>query len=133
MTAQSMSADGEAAAPPPRPAEICAELLAALEASEGRRRRRVRDTTPDAIGLGLKRALLEDVVRADPDPATFDVWLAERCLSAGTADGPVRAMAMSIWDEWQLAASAAEFRAWLARGGPSDDRDGSPRDGRRGS
>ena len=133
MTARSMSAAGEAAALPPRPAEICAELLAALEASEGRRRRRVRDTTPDAIGLRLKRELLEDVVRDDPDPSTFDVWLAERCLNVGVADGPVRAMAMSIWEEWQLAASAAEFRTWRARGAPSVDREGPPRDGRRGS
>ena len=34
-----------------RPAQLCAELINALEASEGRRRRRARDTTPDAIGM----------------------------------------------------------------------------------
>ena len=38
-----------------RPAEVCSQLLRALDASEGRRRRRKRDTTPDAIGLELKR------------------------------------------------------------------------------
>src|SRR5690606_22702639 len=45
--------------PPARPADFCRGLLAALDASEGRRRRRKRDTTPDAIGLAIKRELLE--------------------------------------------------------------------------
>src|SRR5438132_12968000 len=45
-----------------RPAVVCRELLAALDASEGRRRRRKRDTTPDAIGLTIKRDLLERAV-----------------------------------------------------------------------
>lgn len=113
-----------------RPAKLCAELLGALEASEGRRRRRVRDTTPDSIGLGIKRALLEEIVRADPDAGAFEGWFVQRCLDAGVADGPVRAMALSIWDEWQLASSTEQFRRWLAEGAPSDDRDGSPRDRR---
>lgn len=114
-----------------RPARLCAELLSALEASEGRRKRRVRDTTPDAIGLQIKRELLEATVRDDPDPADFEAWLAERCVEAGLADGPTRAMALSIWDEWRLAASTTEFRQWLASGAPSDDREGSPRDPKR--
>jgi hypothetical protein len=116
---------------PLRPAQVCAELINALEASEGRRKRRARDTTPDAIGMRIKRELLEATVRDDPDPADFEVWLAERCLEAGLADGPVRAMARSIWDEWRLAESASEFRHWLASGAPSDDREGTPREPRR--
>jgi hypothetical protein len=116
---------------PLRPSHFAAELLGALEASEGRRKRRVRDTTPDAIGLRIKRELLEQAVRDDPDPPHFEEWLTERCFDAGLADGPVRAMALSIWDEWRLAAMSTEFRQWLARGAPSDDRDGSPRDPRR--
>ncbi|HUQ83740.1 MAG TPA: hypothetical protein VM076_21490 [Gemmatimonadaceae bacterium] len=114
-----------------RPAHFAAELLNALEASEGRRRRRFRDTTPDAIGLGIKRDLLEQIVRDDPDSAGLEEWLADRCFDVGLADGPVRAMALSIWDEWRLAASNPEFREWLGRGAPSDDREGSPRDVRR--
>src|SRR2546427_436271 len=50
----------------PRPAQICRELLNALEASDGRRKRRKRDTTPDAIGLEVKRDLLVRAVAADP-------------------------------------------------------------------
>jgi len=116
---------------PLRPTHFCAELLHTLDASEGRRKRRVRDTTPDAIGLRIKRELLEQAVRDDPEPADFEEWLAERCLDAGLADGPVRAMALSIWDEWRLAAMSTEFRQWLAQGAPSDDRDSSAEEPRR--
>jgi len=104
-----------------RPAVVCAELLAALDASEGRRRRRKRDTTPDAIGLTIKRELLERAVAADPDPDRFEEWLHEQCLAAGTGDGGVRAMALSIFEEWRLAQDATAFGEWLQRGAPSDD------------
>jgi hypothetical protein len=104
-----------------RPADICRELLGALEASEGRRRRRKRDTTPDAIGLTIKRELLERAVAADPAPAEFEAWLHAQCLAAGGAEGGVRAMALSIFEEWRLAHEAGSFRDWLARGAPSDD------------
>lgn len=104
-----------------RPGEICRELLAALEASEGRRRRRKRDTTPDALGLAMKRELLERAITADPSPEEFEAWLQEQCLTAGGAEGGVRAMAQSIFEEWRLARDAAWFRDWLARGAPSED------------
>jgi hypothetical protein len=115
-----------------RPAEVCSRLLAALDASEGRRRRRKRDTTPDAIGMTIKRRLLEETVRDDPDPDDFEGWLLERCVSAAdggggsdagwpTATGPVRAMALDVLAEWRLAQRSAVFRNWLEGGAPSDD------------
>jgi hypothetical protein len=112
-----------------RPGQLCGELLTALEASEGRRKRRARDTTPDSIGMRIKRDLLVEIVQADPDPSVFEAWLVERCLQAGDADGPVRAMALSIWDEWRLAVTTEDFRRWLSQGAPSDDREngGAPR------
>ena len=73
----------EAMTQPPRPAAVCRELLAALEASEGRRRRRKRDTTPDAIGLAIKLDLLQRAIAADPDPDQFEAWLQEQCIAAG--------------------------------------------------
>lgn len=103
----------------PRPAAFGRQLLAAITASDGRRRRRKRDTTPDAIGLNLKRQLLEALVRDDPDPGAFDAWLAAQC--AGPGSGGVRAMARAILEEWRMAASSPEFRAWLRDGAPSDD------------
>ena len=56
-----------------RPTQVCQALLAALEASEGQRKRRKRDQTPDAIGLAVKRELLERAVEADPDPEALSM------------------------------------------------------------
>jgi len=67
---------------PFRPAAICRPLLAALDASEGRRRQRKRNTSPDSIGMVIKRRLLEETVWDDPDPDAFEGWLLERSLSS---------------------------------------------------
>ncbi|HTI55968.1 MAG TPA: type III secretion fhipep protein [Verrucomicrobiae bacterium] len=106
-----------------RPAQVCAALLAALDASDGRSRSRKRDQTPDRVGLGIKRDLLERAVRDDPPAAAFEGWLLERCLAgAGVAAvGPMRAMAQEVLLEWRLARRPGAFRRWLARGAPSDD------------
>jgi hypothetical protein len=108
-----------------RPADVCRALLAALEAAEGRRKRRKRDQTPDAIGLALKREVLERVVEDDPDPEMFEGWLlsyAQRSENQHSA-GAVSAMARAVLDEWRLAHSLGDFKAWLDRGAPSDDAD----------
>lgn len=104
-----------------RPSQVCRELLNALVASEGRRKRRKRDTTPDAIGLEVKRDLLERAIAADPDPEAFEGWLLEQCQAAGGREGGVRAMALSIFEEWRLSLDAESFHNWLAQGAPSDD------------
>ena len=106
-----------------RPSMLCRGLIAALEASEGRRRRRKRDTTPDAIGLGIKRDLLERALREDPEPDEFEAWLLSACLAAeGSASvGATRMMALEILAEWRLALTAPDFLAWLAEGAPSED------------
>ncbi len=105
----------------PRPGAFCRQLLAALDVSEGRRGRRKRDTTPDAIGLGIKRQLLEDAARSDPAPERFEAWLVERCRDAGAGDGGVHAMAREVFEEWRLATSSPSLVDWLVRGAPSDD------------
>jgi hypothetical protein len=104
---------------PVRPADVCQQLLSALEASEGRRRRRKRDTTPDAIGLTIKRRLLEGTVRDDPDPEHFEGWLLQQ--TEAEASGPIRAMALEVLADWQLATTSDAFRAWLEQGAPSAD------------
>ena len=116
-------ADGE---PPLTPAQVCAALVAALDASEGRRKKRKRDTTADTIGMTIKRELLERAVREQPTADTFEGWLIEQCQSLGAEGygiGPVRAMAKDVLDEWRFAAQAPSFREWLARGAPSADAD----------
>lgn len=107
-----------------RPAQVCQALLNALEAAEGRRRRRKRDTTPDAIGLAIKRFLLEQAVKEDPDSEGFEQWLLGCRVSIGAlppSPGAVAAMARSVYEEWQLAHSSDNFRDWLEHGAPSDD------------
>ena len=105
-----------------RPAEVCKALLAALDAAEGQRRRRKRDQTPDAIGLSIKRELLERAVEQDPEPERFEKWLLNyRESDTQESSGAVAAMARAIFDEWRLARSLNAFRAWLEQGAPSDD------------
>jgi hypothetical protein len=104
-----------------RPAEICSQLLAALDASEGRRRKRKRNTTPDSIGMAFKRAILEETVRCDPDPESYEGWLLQHCFIPDEPSGPIRAMALDILSEWRLAQTSAGFRRWLEQGAPSDD------------
>ena len=109
-----------------RPAQVCGDLLAALDASDGRRKSRKRDQTADAIGLGIKRRLLEDAVAADPASESFEEWLLARCLAAdgSVGVGPVRAIALEVLTEWRLAQTSPAFETWLAHGAPSDDRSG---------
>ena len=104
-----------------RPAEICSQLLSALDASEGRRRKRKRNTTPDAIGMAIKRTILEETVRQNPEPEAYEGWLLEHCIQSGEANGPTRAMALDVLSEWRLAQSSVVFRNWLQQGTPSDD------------
>jgi hypothetical protein len=60
-----------------RPARVCTALLAALNASDGRRRARKRDQTPDSVGLALRRELLIQAAHDDPEPDAFEQWLLE--------------------------------------------------------
>lgn len=107
---------------PLRPAVFARRLLDSLASSEGRRRRRKRDTTPDAIGLGIKRDLLERAIVDDPEPDDFEGWLLEQVLSA-EASGPVRALSGEVFAEFRLAAIDPDYDAWLAAGAPSADAD----------
>jgi hypothetical protein len=116
--------------PPFRPADVCRALLAALEASEGRRRNRKRDQTADAIGLGVKRDLLQRAVQDDPGPDAFEEWLLNYPLTCSAPElrGPAFAMARAVFEEWRLAHTLGAFRRWLEQGAPSDDaRDGTSR------
>ena len=104
-----------------RPAELASHLLAALDASEGRRRKRKRNTAPDSIGMNLKRTLMEETIRQNPEPEMYEGWLLERCLASPEAAGSIRAMALELLSEWRLAQTSAVFRSWLEHGAPSDD------------
>jgi hypothetical protein len=106
-----------------RPADVCRALLAALDAADGRRKKRKRDQTPDTFGLAIKRGLLERVVEEDPRPDAFEEWLLNYPPRCGPPElaGAASAMARAVFEEWQLAHSSSQFRLWLAKGAPSDD------------
>ena len=112
-----------------RPADVARALLAALEASEGRRRKRKRNQTADAFGLSVKRELLERIVDVDPAAGDFEGWLLDYPATCRAPElvGPAMAMARAVFEEWRLAHSLGEFRVWLEQGAPSDDvRDAPP-------
>ena len=106
-----------------RPADICRALLMALDAAEGRRRKRKRDQTPDAFGLRVKRDLLRSAVEDNPAPEAFEAWLIAYPLSLGdpSLSGPALAMARAVFEEWRLAHAMGDFRRWLESGAPSED------------
>lgn len=106
-----------------RPSDVCRALLAALEASEGRRRNRKRDQTADAFGLAVKRDLLQRAIDEDPPPDAFEEWLLNYPLTCNAPEsvGPAFAMARAVFEEWRLAHTLGEFRLWLEQGAPSDD------------
>ena len=123
-----MSDPGKNLLPRFRPADVCQALLAALDAAEGRRRSRKRDQTPDAIGLAVKREILESVVHDNPDPEIFEAWLLDYIEKKESRHSPgaVSAMARTVLDEWRLAHSMNDFKAWLDSGAPSDDASAGP-------
>jgi len=104
-----------------RPAEFCRKLLGALDVSDGRRKRRARNTTPDTLGMEIKRELIAQVVAADPEPEDFERWLFEYCGRSVGGAGAVRAMAIDTLHEWRLVSTSGSFRQWLDEGAPSDD------------
>ena len=120
----------DASPPVCRPSEVCRALLAALDASDGRRRKRKRDQTADAFGLAVKRDLLRRVVDEDPPAHAFEEWLFNYPTTCGRPElaGPALAMARAVFEEWRLAHTLRDFRQWLDEGAPSDDaKEGSRR------
>lgn len=100
------------------PGDFCAQALEAIEVSEGRRKRRKRDTGPDVIGMDLKRELLRRGAEARPEPDQFEAWLMEQVFQAD-APGPIRAMALEILADYQNACDYHSFSGWLAEGAPT--------------
>jgi hypothetical protein len=71
--------------------------------------------------MAIKRTILEETVRHDPDPDDYEGWLLERCVTQEGATGPRLAMALDVLSDWRLAQTSVVFRNWLEQGAPSDD------------
>jgi hypothetical protein len=103
---------------PQRPAEFCRQAAEVIRGSEERRRRRKRDTGPDVLGMEMKRDLLERAIAADPEPDEFEAWLLQQVIEA-PAGGPLRAMAIEIYSDYQNARAVESFGGWLSEGAPT--------------
>lgn len=108
-----------------RPTDFARHALATIEASEGRRKRRKRNTTPDALGLEMKREILEGITAADPPPEDLEGHLLS-LIHRSDFPGPLRALCGEVLDEYRLALISGQFRDWLESGAPSEDREQRP-------
>jgi hypothetical protein len=87
--------------------------LLLLNSGELLPRQRLRSQTPDALGLELKRRLLQSVAALDPEPKDLDQAL-ERLVNEGNApSGSLRALALSFRDEWQALPANPEWIEYL--------------------
>lgn len=101
-----------------QPADYCRQALQAIEVSDERRKRRKRDTGPDLTGMDIKRDLLEKGIVAEPGPEEFEGWLLQQVIESPVA-GPIRAMAIEIFADYENARMFHSFGGWLAEGAPT--------------
>ena len=92
---------------PFRPRDLALLLLAS---GDLRPRQRARDQQADQVGLSLKRRMLDRLAALDPEPDQLEQTLQHIVDGLGEPQGPARAIAATIRDDW-LAACAAP--AWL--------------------
>src|SRR5207253_8951953 len=104
------------------PGEFCRLAMRAIDHTQARSRRRKRDQTPDAYGLGIKRELLQRGAEADPPPERFEAWLLEQALETPVS-GPVRAMCVELLGDYRAAQTVPGLGEWLLSGapGPADE------------
>jgi len=64
----------------------------------------------------------------NPGPEIFEAWLLDYIEKKESRHSPgaVSAMARTVLDEWRLAHSMNDFKAWLDSGAPSDDASAGP-------
>jgi hypothetical protein len=108
-----------------RPRDLALLLLASGEMLP---RKRARDQQADRAGLDLKRRVLDRLAALDPEPDDLDAALVRIVEEIGPPQGPTRAVALVVRDEWQAACSSPEWVAQLLGEAASADE----REGRRG-
>ena len=89
-----------------RPRDLALVLLASREL---RPRQRARDQQADLVGLDLKRRVLEHIAALDPEPAELETALLCIIEDLEKPSGPVRAVAASFREEWQMACATPEW------------------------
>jgi hypothetical protein len=122
-----MSDDWPHPAEPLRPRDLALLLLASGDVLP---RQRARDQQADRAGLELKRALLERLAALDPEPEDLEEALVRIVEEMGPPTGPTRALALTVREEWQAAATAPEWVAQLLDQALRGSEEGSERRGR---
>ena len=92
---------------PLRPRDLALLLLAS---GDLRPRKRARDQQADHAGLDLKRRVLDRLAALDPEPADLEASLQSIVEEFGPPQGPTRAIAATIREDWQDASASP---AWL--------------------
>jgi hypothetical protein len=95
---------------PVRPRDLSLMMLAAGDVLP---RRRARDQQADVAGLELKRQLLAEIVAADPESEALGEVLDAIVRRVGNPDGPARAIARGIIEEFEAIQCSPPLWAWL--------------------
>lgn len=93
-----------------RPRDLATLLLASGDLLP---RKRARDQEADRAGLDLKRRLLERLAVIDPEPEDLEAALLAVVEEIGPPEGPARAIAAGVRDEWLAACASPEWVAHL--------------------
>jgi hypothetical protein len=93
-----------------RPRDLALLLLASGDLLP---RQRARDQQADRAGLDLKRRLLDRLAALDPESDELEAALLRIVEELGPPQGPTRAVAMVVRDEWLAACASPEWVAQL--------------------
>jgi len=108
-----------------RPRDLALLLLASGDLLP---RQRARDQQADRAGLDLKRRVLDRLAALDPEPDDMEAALLRIVEEIGPPEGPTRAVALVVRDEWLTACVSPEWVAQLLGEAAS----AGEREGRRG-
>jgi hypothetical protein len=93
-----------------RPKDMALLLLASGDLLP---RQRARDQQADISGSTLKARILNELVWLDPEPVQMEAALEQIVTLLGEPSGPTRAVAVSVFEEWQAACASPQFVEWL--------------------
>ena len=94
----------------PRPKDLAVLLLASGDLLP---RQRARDQQADITGGTLKSRILNALVQLDPEPEQLEAALEQIIAWLGPPTGPTRAIAVSVFEEWQAVCASPELLEWL--------------------
>jgi hypothetical protein len=89
-----------------RPRDLAVLLLASGDLLP---RKRARDQQADCAGLDLKRRVLDRLAALDPEPDDLEAALLRIVEEIGPPEGPARAVAAVVRDEWLAACATPEW------------------------